>query len=330
VTGPRAGPIPLHIAGLGLALPPRIQENAELEPLLGVPPGWIAAHTGVERRRIAEVDVAELGAEAARGALGDGPPPDLLINASLSPAQLAPDTSVFVARALGLSGVPSFSVHATCLSALVALQQAAALIAAGMAQRVLIVSSEVGSVCRDLRQPESAALIGDGAAAMLVTAPPPGPGPGGALLSFGMRTFPDGAELAQIRGFGRRRLPLDPATRPDDQLFDMQGPALVRRTLPRVRELLPQLLGDAGLTAAELDLVVPHQASGPALRLLSRIGFAEDRVVNIIADHGNCIAASLPMALAIAARDGRLRRGHRVLLIGTGAGLSVAGAVLRW
>lgn len=318
----------VRITGTGLAVPERVQTAAELSPLVGRSERWILSRTGVAERRVCEGDHIELAAEAARLALGDGGPPDLLLNASLSPQQLIPDTSVFVAKALGLSGITTWSVHATCLSTLPALQQASALILAGAYRRVLIVAAEHGTRSRDMSHPESAVLIGDGAGAMLVEATPDGEA--SEILAVRMRAFPEGSHLAEFRGGGVRCHPNDPATTEADNLFRMNGPALYRMTWRRAEEVLDALFEDAGLTRDDVDLVIPHQASGPALAALPRFGFPEDKVVNLIPQYGNCIAASLPMALATAHASGRLQRGQTVLLLGTGAGLHVAGVLLRW
>ena len=105
---------------------------------------------------------------------------------------------------------------------------------------------------------------------------------------------------------------------------------LYKMALRHVRPLVQALLKDHGLVPADVDWVVPHQASGPGLDMLPRLGFPAERTVNIIGQFGNCVAASIPMALAHLAASGRVKRGQRVLLLGTGAGFSVAGAVLRW
>ena len=318
-------PLPLCIASTGYHLPPRVQTAEELAPLLGVSAEWIRRRTGVGERRIAEEDLGVLGARAARAALGSGSPPDLVLNCGLSPAQLIPDTSVFFLKELGLSGIPSFSIHATCLGFLAALQTATGLLQTGLYQRILVVAAERGTQCRDLSHPESAALIGDAAAAAVLTRE-------GAsrLRAFEMRTVPEGASLARIEGFGSRHPPDAASTEPIHNRFRMEGPRIYRLTARVMQEVLGRVLAQAGLTLAEVDLIVPHQASGPALALLERWGVPADRTVNILGQAGNCIAASLPLALAMAAEKGRLKRGDTVLLLGTGAGLSVAAAVLDW
>jgi 3-oxoacyl-[acyl-carrier-protein] synthase-3 len=317
----------VRIVSTGFWAPPRTETAAALAPRLGVSEEWIIQHTGVARRRIAEVPMEVMAAEAARQAIGDGPPPDLVINASLTPRQLIPDSSVFIQRELGLEGIPSFSIHATCLSFLVALHNASALIGAGAYERILIVSSEVGSLSRNFAEPESAALIGDGAAAAVVEHAGDS---SSALLAYEMGTWPSGAELTELRGGGIRKHPNLPDWTAEDNLFHMNGPGVYKMARRRVALVLSRVLERAGLSRDDIDLVVPHQASGPALAAITRYGFSPERVVNIIAEYGNCIAASTPMALHAAASSGRLRRGDRVLLLGTGAGLSVGAVVLRW
>ena len=318
----------IQVVGTGMYAPPKVETAEELSERCGKSVRWILQRTGVARRHVAEEPTERMAAQAARLALGSGGPPDLLLNCSLTPVQLIPDTSVFQLQELGISGIPSFSIHATCLSFLVGLHTAGGLVASGAYRRVLVVSSEIGSVSRNWREPESAVLIGDGAGAAVIAPTPDGES--SALLAWDHTTWPSGAGHAEIRGCGTRRSPLDPETVAEDYLFSMNGPAIYRHAYKHVHQMLERLFAQAGLTPADVDLVVPHQASGNALLAVQKLGFSQDRVVNVLAEYGNCIAASLPMALGVAAAEGRLKRGDLVLLMGTGAGLSVAGALLRW
>lgn len=320
-----------QIARTGSHAPPKIQTAAELSPLIGRSEEWILSRTGVAERRIAEEPMHKLAARAIREVLGDDEPPDLLINASLTPIQLIPDSSVFIQKAMGWEGlgIPSFSVHATCMSFLVGTHTAGALLSSGAYRRIVVVSAEQGSVCRDFEHPESASLIGDGAAAALIVPTPDGES--SELLAWGQSTWSEGADLAELRGCGTRKHPNDPDTSPQDNLFRMRGPRIYKMAVERVQELAHQLLDRAGLGFDDVDLCVPHQASGPGLMAHSRfLPLPEDRVINIVGQYGNCIAASIPMALDHAHRQGRLKRGDNVLLLGTGAGLHVAGMLLRW
>jgi 3-oxoacyl-[acyl-carrier-protein] synthase III len=304
-----------------------VETAHDLAERLGRSPEWITSRTGVAIRHVSQLSMAEMGAAAGLEALA-GTRPDLIVNASLTPMQLIPDSSVFVQEAMGMSGVPSYSVHATCLSFVVALQSAGALIQAGAYRRILVVSSEQGSVCRDFSEPESAALIGDGAAAAVLEPAPEGSGCG--LLGFAMRTWPEGAAAAELRGCGTRRHPNDPETRAVDNLFQMHGPRIWKLALRHADQVLDEAYQAAGMARDDVDVIIPHQASGPMLELFPRFGFSDHKVVKVIAEYGNCIAASLPMALHVAVESGRLRRGQRALLFGTGAGLSMAAAILEY
>jgi 3-oxoacyl-[acyl-carrier-protein] synthase III len=318
----------IRVSSLGFAVPAKIETAAQLAPRIGRSEDWIVAHTGVRERRIATTEtMEELAATAAREALGDERP-DLIINASTTPRQLIPDSSVFIQRALGFHGIPSYSVHATCLSFVAGLQLAGGLLVSKQFDRILLVSSETGSISRNFDEPESAALIGDGAAAAVVERTPEGES--SQLLAWQMGTWPEGAELTEFRGAGTFRHPNDARTVSADNLFKMDGPRVYKMARRKVAEVLVRLLEQANMDRSQIDVVVPHQASGPALEALARYGFDEARIVNIVARYGNCIAASLPMALVEADRTGLLRRGKTVMLLGTGAGLSVAGAILRW
>lgn len=314
------------ISSTGLYLPPRIQSSAELSSLIGRSEDWILSRTGVRQRRVAEERVDLLAARAALAAIGDGPRPDCIINASLTPVQLIPDSSVFIQKALGWEGVPCWSVHATCLSFVVALLNASALIQAGIYQRILVVSAEAGTPWRNLDQPESAALFGDAAAAALIEKS----SGESAVQDWIMHTWSEGAELTEFRGCGTRHPPGHPDTRSDDNLFNMQGPKVFRMVLMHISRVLRTLFERNGLTFDDIDLFVLHQASGPGVEAFAKLGFPREKIINIVADYGNCVAASIPMALAIANEQGRLRRGDRVLIGGTGAGLSIAFALLQW
>jgi 3-oxoacyl-[acyl-carrier-protein] synthase-3 len=280
----------------------------------------------VKERRLATESMAEMGAHAVRALLTDGPPPDLLVNASLTPIQLIPDSSIFVQRELGFSGIPSFSVHATCLSFLVGLQVVGGLLQSSAYRRVVLVSSEQGSLSRDFSEPESAALIGDGAAAALIEPATDGEG----FLGYALKTWPEGYEYAELRGCGTRLRPYSQGSSAEDNLFRMRGTRVWRLALQHVDEILDAAFSQAGMKRDDVDVIIPHQASGPMLEMFGKFGFSDHKVVNVIGEYGNCIAASLPMALDRAIATRRLQRGQTALLYGTGAGLSMAAAILRY
>ena len=323
----------VQIAGVGRYLPPRVVPSAEVEAWCGVPAGWAAANAGVRERRRAEGETAsEMGAKASREALAaagiEAGDLDLILSASGTPEQTLPDGGALLHRALGLSGVPAFAVHATCLGFLAALHTAAALIASGAYRRILVSCADIASVGMDRAAPESAVLLGDGAAAVVLVATPLGEA--SAVEAVRFETYSEGADLTAIRGGGSRRHPRVVGYHEADGLFAMDGRGVLRLTMQRVGPFLEALRPGLSCGLAGVDRVVPHQASRAGFRLMDALGWPADRVVRTLDWTGNCVAASVPVALYEAVADGRVRRGDRVLLVGTGAGLTLGGVVLTY
>ncbi len=325
--------LPVRIAGIGSYLPPRIVTNVELEQALGLPAGWIEARTGVrERRRCGGETSAAMAAAAARDALvmAGITAADLtaIIGASSTPQQAIPCTAVFVQRALGApEGVAAcFDVNATCLSFLAALDCAARLVAAGAHRHVLVFSAECAARSLDPAEPESAVLFGDAAAAVVVSHAGDS---GSAIRGLRLQTWHSGAELSQVAGGGTLHHPNDPDTTAAHNRFAMRGPQLFRKAAPLLLPFMDALCADAGWSRGRVHAVVPHQASRHGIELgWTMLGFREEQVVTNLASRGNCIAASIPLALAEAVQAGRVRRGDDVILFGLAAGLSLGGTTL--
>ena len=328
-------PLPMKIAGIGRYLPKRVVPSSELEQKLGLPDGWIAKKQGVRERRWVDDETASyMGAQAAGVALDDAgiglAEVDLIVNASGSAEQAIPDGAPLIQRHLGLgsSGVACMSIHATCLSFLVALDTAASLLATGRYRCIVVVSSEISSHALNFAHPESSTLFGDGAAAVVLTRP--GQGDPGALMASRLETYGEGAYFTQVAGGGTRKHPNHPDTRPEDNLFHMDGPAVFAMAVKYAPAFLERLQPGLSTGLGDIKLCVPHQASKLALEAHRFFGFKKTQIVRVIDYLGNCIAASLPLALHEAIKDGRLERGDRFLMIGTGAGLSLAGAILTY
>ena len=319
------------IVGAAEARAGRVVPSEWFDARLGKPAGWAEGSTGVAVRRFAgEGQTASgLAAEAAHEALARaGVRPqelDAIIGACGVPEQPIPAFAVLVHRRLGLrtSGVAAFDVNATCLSFLTALQLASLQMAAGAWRRVLIVSADMASAALALDDPETAPLFGDGAAAVVL-----GPG-AGEMRAWSFRTFSEGLETAWL-GAGGSRLPArDLDALVAESLFRMDGRAAFRVASRHMGAFYADLLDRAGWKTDDLDLVVPHQASGRALDLMmARLALDPAKVMRTIADGGNMVATSIPSALARALEQGRAKAGDRVLLIGTGAGISIAGACM--
>ena len=318
----------IKITGVGYYLPENIETSEQLAPKIGKSVDWIISRTGVQERRVSDVDVDLMGAKASKLALKNKVP-DLILNASGVGKQVIPDTSVFIQKELGFKGIPSFTIHSTCLSFLVALNTAANFISQNTYKKILIVSSDRGSRGRNYDEPESAALLGDAAAAVLVEKALDDEE--SCMLDFTMNTYPEGSHLTEVKGGGTNLHPHDSETKFADNLFTMNGPMIYKMARKTVYNQIQLDLKNNNLKADDIDLVVPHQASGLAIKAYSKYGgFSNDKVVNIIDKTGNCVAASLPLALAIAYKDNRIKRGDLIYFVGTGAGLSVASCLIKF
>tara|TARA_Y100001970_G_scaffold282321_1_gene394940 strand:- start:945 stop:1901 length:957 start_codon:yes stop_codon:yes gene_type:complete len=318
----------MKITGIGLYLPPKIETAEQLSKKINKSVDWIISKTGVVERRISEIDVDEMGAIAAREAL-NGDKPDLILNASGVGRQVIPDTSVFFQRELNLEGVPSFSIHATCLSFLVALKAANDFLYNGSFKKILIISSDRGTKGRNFDEPESAALLGDGAAAVLVEKS--NNNEGSCLEYWKMQTYSSGADLTEVRGGGTKLHPQDSQTKLSDNLFSMNGPQIYRLARKKIYKMLLEMLKDQKIKTTDIDLVIPHQASITAIEAYIHYGnFNKEQVVNVISKTGNCVAASLPMSLAMAYNNKQISRGDRLYLTGTGAGLSIISSLIKF
>ena len=319
----------VKITGVGLYLPPKIETAEDIAPKIGKSAKWIINKSGVKERRVSYIDVDKMGAIAGKEALGEKGIPDLIINASGVPKQTIPDTSTFFQKALGFEGIPSFSIHCTCLSFIVAFNTASSLITSGSYKKILIISSDRGTRGRNFKEPESASLLGDGAAAIVLE--PSKNNGNNRLIYYSMNTWPSGAELTEVRGGGTNKHPQDPKTTPADNLFTMDGPGIYKIARKKVYKLMIKALKSTKLNKKDINWIIPHQASGKAVEAyISAGGFPKEKVCSSIKNFGNCVAASLPMTLAMNIKNNNIKRGQNILLIGTGAGLSTACALINY
>lgn len=326
--------LPIKIAGLGWYLPKKRITNADLEGRLGIPAQWIERATGVcERRYVTDETMLSMGAMAAHMALETAglrvEDVDAIISASTAPHQAIPCTAALLQRELNAPEGASacFDINATCLSFLFALQMAAHLVIADVYQTILICSSEIASCSLNPNERESAVLFGDAAAAAIITRSQAGEA--SAFWHAHFETYSSGAELTELLGGGTSHHPNDPTTTPEMNMFHMHGPAIFKQATLLMESFLDRFFAKLDWTRDQVDAVVPHQASRHAIEQLSRrCGFSSDQLIFNLAQRGNCISASIPLALAEAEASRRVRRGDRVLLVGTGAGLTLGALAL--
>lgn len=325
------------ILGSGKYLPNRIVTSAEIDKRIDVEEGWTEKKSGIKTRHFVEGETASyMGMRAARDAiqnaginLGDI---DCIIGANGITEQPIPCNAALLQKALGLSGsgVPCFDINSTCLSFLAALDMASYLIEAGAYRHILVVSSEISSVGLNWEQHDSCILFGDGAAAFVIGRSQSNED--SKVLASRFETYSEGAHLSEIRGGGNKYHPREYREDTKNEfLFDMNGKAIFKMTSQLIEGFFERLFEPCGMSIQEMNMFIPHQASQMAMGLIrKRLGIEEEKFMNIIENHGNVIAASIPLAFHEAIKQDKVSRGDKVLLFGTSAGLSIGAVILEY
>ncbi len=313
-----------RIAGTGSYLPPKRLSNADLAAQLAqqgieTSDDWIVERTGIRARHFADdgvacSDLAEQAARRAMEAAGVGPQDiDLLIVATSTPDMVFPSTAAILQGKLGIThGAPAFDVQAVCSGFVYALTVADSLIRTGTAQRALVIGAEVFSRILDFNDRTTCVLFGDGAGAVVLEA---SEAPGILATDLhadgrhvGILCTPGTVNRGQVLG---------------DPTLKMDGQAVFKMAVKVLEEAARAALGKAGATEADIDFLIPHQANIRIMQSTARkLKLGEDRVIVTVDQHGNTSAASIPLALDTAVRDGRIQRGHRLMLEGVGGGFT--------
>jgi 3-oxoacyl-[acyl-carrier-protein] synthase-3 len=324
------------VAGWGIAVPEGCFTNADLEARIDTTDRWIVERTGIRERRAAgpTETTATLSVTAGNSAIKSAglTPGDLsmVIVATCTPDQPIPETSAYVAEGLGVR-CGAFDVGAACAGFGYALVVGASIItAAPDSGPVLVVGAETLTRIVDPMDRATVILFGDGAAAVVLAPSAGGPdGPG--LLSWDMGSDGSAASLIEVKAGGSRRPISAEAIAAGEHWMSMDGPEVFRRAVRVVVDSSKAALDRAGLGPEQIDWFVPHQANARIISAAaSRLDIPPERCVVNIDRYGNTSAASIPLALAEAAEDGRLTDGDLVLLSGFGAGMTWTSAVLRW
>lgn len=339
------------VLGTGVQMGGRKVDASEVDKLIGRRHGWVAHRTGVISRYFinGEETAAKLGAAAIRQALSKAKlslaDVDALICASGTMQQPIPCTAALILKELGpdATGLATFDINCTCLSFVVGLDNASCLLHLGRYRRLLLVSVEVASPGLNWNEPESAALMGDGAAAVVLSKnvmserfedreSASGRSLASAVHFALLKTYPEGAALAEVRAGGTEY----PATRMSggtrqDFLFKMDGPNLFRLAAVHLPGFLEAFYSESGFSWDDIDLVIPHQASMPALKAMRRrLRIPKEKFFINVDRYGNTIAASIPIAMHQTIESGIMKRGMNVLLIGTSAGFSIGALVMTY
>ncbi len=315
-----------RIVGTGAYLPERIVTNADLQATIDTTDEWIVARTGIRQRHIAAdgqhaSDLALAASQQALEAAGITPADlDLIIVATTTPDMTFPGTACILQAKLGANGCAAFDVQAVCSGFVYALTTADMFIRAGQAKTVLVVGTEVFSRLLDWTDRSTCVLFGDGAGAVVVRA---ADRPG--ILAS--RLHADGALVDILSVPGN----VCSGAIVGSPFVKMDGGAVFKAAVRVLAEVAEEVLKAAELTPADVNWLIPHQANVRILEATAkRLGLGMDHVVSTVARHGNTSAASIPLALDEAVRDGRIRSGQHILLEGVGGGFTWGAVLLRW
>ena len=313
------------IAGVGSALPKRCVTNAELAATVDTTDEWIVERTGIRSRYIADDSetTASLATDACRRALDhagiDASQIGLIVLATATPDQTFPSSATKVQAALGINDCIAFDVHAVCTGFLYALSVADSMLQSGAADTALVIGAETFSRILDWDDRGTCVLFGDGAGALVLKAED---GTRGILAT---RLHADGRhnELLYVDG--------GPSTTGTVGKLRMKGREVFRHAVKNLADVLNEVLAAAGLTTADIDWVVPHQANARILDATAKkLGLPPEKVVVTVDRHANTSAASVPLALDTAVRDGRIKRGDLIVLEAMGGGFTWGAAVVRY
>jgi 3-oxoacyl-[acyl-carrier-protein] synthase III len=320
-----------RIIGTGSALPPRCVSNAQLVAELGErgvesSDQWIVERTGIRQRYLADAQTtsSQLGTQAARAALSaaqiEPGTIDLIIVATSTPDYVFPSTACLVQKALGIRGGAAFDVQAVCAGFTYALAVADSMIRTGLATRALVIGAEVFSRILDWNDRGTCVLFGDGAGAVVLAADErPG--------VLAARLHADGSQEAILRTPGQ----VCGGAITGHPFLTMDGQAVFKLAVAVLDEVGREVVAAVGLTLDQVDWLIPHQANVRILQATARrMGIPPEKVVVSVDRHANTSAASIPLALDEAVRDGRIRAGQHVLMEGVGGGFAWGAALVRF
>jgi 3-oxoacyl-[acyl-carrier-protein] synthase-3 len=316
----------VSITGLGCRVPDRVVTNAELARHVDTSDEWIVTRTGIRERRIAapEEALTDLALPACRDALEqagvDASQIDLLIVATVTPDMAFPSSGAILADQLGAPDAAAYDLSAGCTGFMYALAQAYGMLAGGLAHKALVVGGDVLSRILDWSDRSTLVLFGDGAGAVVLERVP-----SGGFLGFELGAEGAGGVHLWLPGSGSRLVD-DP-----NGFVKMNGREVFKFATRVLVSSANTLLAECGVSIDEIDVYVPHQANVRIIdHATKKLGIPSERVVVNVDRYGNTSSGSIPLALADAAAEGRLREGALVLMTGMGAGLTWGSALMRW
>ncbi len=318
--------------GIGHYLPERIVHNAEFEAMEGLETTneWIVSRSGIERRHFAAEGetTSQMAVHAAKAALSnaglEASDIDAIIVATSTPDLTFPSVATMVQAGLGMTNGYAFDIQAVCAGFVFALSNANALIVSGQAKRVLVIGAETFSRLMDWTDRATCVLFGDGAGALIVEAQEgKGTSDDSGILAVDLNSDGTYRDLLYVDG--------GVSSTGTTGVLKMEGREVFRHAVDKLAKTAVTALDRAGVTAADVDWVVPHQAN---LRIITgtvrKFGLPMDKVIVTVQDHGNTSAASIPLAMSVGVADGRIKPGHLLVTEAIGGGLAWGAVVMRW
>lgn len=324
---------PVGIIGTGKYVPERILTNKELEAMVETNDEWIVTRTGIKERRLASSEEAtsdlalhaSLKAIAAAGLTAEDI--DLIVVATITPDMFFPSTACLLQDKLGAKKAAAFDLSAACSGFIYGLATGSSMIANGMYKNVLVVGAETLSRITDFTDRNTCILFGDGAGAVVLGRVEEGRG----FQSFELGADGSGGELLKVSGGGSRVPASEESIQTKQHFIHMAGNDVFKFAVRIMGSAAEEALIKAGLTKDDIDLLVPHQANIRIIQsALNRLNLPEDKAMINLEKYGNMSSASIPVALAEAVEQGRVKEGDRLMLVGFGGGLTWGASVLVW
>lgn len=324
--------IPIMIAGIGYAVPETVITNEDLTKILDTSDEWISTRTGIKERRVCSGDetAVDLGTKAAKKALErakmNAEDIQLVIAAASVPTYAYPSCACQIQFEIGAKNAAGFDITAACSGLVYAMNVAKAFISSGMYENILVIATDANSKFVDWEDRATCVLFGDGAGAMVLKKSEDGIND---IINLEMQSYPELGKHIQMPISGKNCPLVEPCT-PKKQNVYMNGKEVYKFVVTTMPDLIEGCIERAGLTPADIDYLIPHQAN---LRIIdamaSRLGYDNDKVVVNIHKYGNTSAASIPIALVEGIEEGKVKLPCKAILTGFGAGMTCATAIVR-
>jgi 3-oxoacyl-[acyl-carrier-protein] synthase-3 len=322
------------ITSVGAYVPPRLLTNADLETMVETNDAWIVERTGISQRHLVDAGVAtsDLAVAAAKDCLAkrgiEASELNAILVATVTPDMLFPATACLVQERIGATGAWGFDLSAACSGFLYALQTGAKLVESGAHGKVMVIGADVMSSILDYADRSTCILFGDGAGAVLIEAADAGEV---GMVDFIHEIDGSGAKSLYMPGGGSLHPSTAETVAAKMHYVHQEGGAVFKVAVRKMSELSETLLARNGLTAADVDLFIPHQANKRIIMATAeRLGLPEEKIVINIGEYGNTTGGTIPLAMDTALKQGRLKKGMTVLLAAFGGGFTVGATLLRW